>query len=250
MPEPADLDSRLARVQLLLLDVDGVLTDGGVTWSNDGVEQKTFNIRDGLGLRLWQRAGCRAGIVTGRSSRIVQVRAEELGIGIVRQARGEHFEPAIPAVLGERARTPAGGMSAAIRHDPDLEQAALLVFQVVFGMADAGARAHHLDIARLGPALVAQAVLVGNRALADIGDDLHILVRVRRKAALRRDPVIVPHSQRAPVDPRGIVIVREGKVVAGIQPAVVCRTQRGEGAKFDHRQSPGPIRQDRLLSAR
>ena len=85
MPEPADIDRRLARVQLLLLDVDGVLTDGGVTWNNEGIEQKTFNIRDGLGLRLWQRAGCRAGIVTGRSSRIVQVRAEELGIGIVRQ---------------------------------------------------------------------------------------------------------------------------------------------------------------------
>lgn len=85
MPAAADLASRLARVQLLLLDVDGVLTDGGVTWSNDGIEQKTFHIRDGLGLRLWQRAGGRAGIVTGRSSRVVQLRAEELGIGIVRQ---------------------------------------------------------------------------------------------------------------------------------------------------------------------
>ena len=80
-----DLQSRLARVQLLLLDVDGVLTDGGVTWGNDGIEQKTFHIRDGLGLRLWQRAGGRTGIVTGRSSHVVQVRAEELGISIVRQ---------------------------------------------------------------------------------------------------------------------------------------------------------------------
>lgn len=85
MTAPADLESRLARVRLLLLDVDGVLTDGGVTWNNDGIEQKTFHIRDGLGLRLWQRAGCRAGIVTGRSSRVVQLRAEELGITLVRQ---------------------------------------------------------------------------------------------------------------------------------------------------------------------
>jgi YrbI family 3-deoxy-D-manno-octulosonate 8-phosphate phosphatase len=85
MPAAADIDHRLARVQLLLLDVDGVLTDGGVTWGNDGIEHKTFNIRDGLGLRLWQRSGCRAGIVTGRSSRVVQLRAEELGIDIVRQ---------------------------------------------------------------------------------------------------------------------------------------------------------------------
>lgn len=81
----AELERRLARVQLLLLDVDGVLTDGGVTWNNQGIESKTFHIRDGLGLRLWQRTGCRVGIVTGRASHVVQLRATELGIGIVRQ---------------------------------------------------------------------------------------------------------------------------------------------------------------------
>ncbi len=85
MPDAADLDRRLARVQLLLLDVDGVLTDGGVTWNNQGIESKTFHIRDGLGLRAWQKAGGRTGIVTGRSSHVVQLRAEELGIGMVRQ---------------------------------------------------------------------------------------------------------------------------------------------------------------------
>lgn len=85
MTKPAEIDRRLARVQLLLLDVDGVLTDGGVTWNNQGIESKTFHIRDGLGLKLWQRTGCRAGIVTGRASHVVQLRATELGIGIVRQ---------------------------------------------------------------------------------------------------------------------------------------------------------------------
>ena len=79
------LQERLASVQLLLLDVDGVLTDGSVTWTNEGVEQKTFHTHDGLGIRLWQRAGGSVGIVTGRSSRAVQYRAEELGIAIVRQ---------------------------------------------------------------------------------------------------------------------------------------------------------------------
>jgi len=85
MTPAADLDRRLAAVQLLLLDCDGVLTDGGVTWSDDGVEQKTFHIRDGLGIRGWQRAGGRTGIITGRSSRIVERRAAELGIEFVRQ---------------------------------------------------------------------------------------------------------------------------------------------------------------------
>jgi len=86
------LRERLARVKLLLLDVDGVLTSGGVTWTNDGVEQKTFHIRDGLGIRLWHSADGRTGIVTGRASRLVQLRAEELGIPIVRQGVEDKFE--------------------------------------------------------------------------------------------------------------------------------------------------------------
>ena len=85
MPAPSALDRRLADVQLLLLDCDGVLTDGGVTWGDDGVERKTFHIRDGLGIRAWQQAGGRTGIITGRSSGIVERRAAELGIAFVRQ---------------------------------------------------------------------------------------------------------------------------------------------------------------------
>ena len=50
--EPPDLDQRLARVQLLLLDCDGVLTDGGIPWSDDGVDQKTSHIRDVLGAKV------------------------------------------------------------------------------------------------------------------------------------------------------------------------------------------------------
>ncbi len=83
-----------AAVRLLLLDCDGVLTDGGVTWTEDGVEQKTFNIRDGLGIKLWQRAGGRVGIITGRCSRVVQWRATELGIDFVRQGVGDKLQVA------------------------------------------------------------------------------------------------------------------------------------------------------------
>ena len=84
-----DVPSNKDRVQLLLLDCDGVLTDGGVTWSEDGIEQKTFNIRDGLGIKLWQQAGFRVGIVTGRSSHVVRWRSDELGIDFVRQGIGD-----------------------------------------------------------------------------------------------------------------------------------------------------------------
>jgi len=100
MPHDADLDRRLARVELLLLDVDGVLTDGGVTLGPDGEETKTFHIRDGLGLRLWRRAGCRAGLVTGRASRAVERRAAELGIDIVRQGVADKAA-AVAAIVTE-----------------------------------------------------------------------------------------------------------------------------------------------------
>lgn len=94
------LEDRLARVRLLLLDVDGVLTDGGVTWTNDGVEQKTFDIRDGLGIRLWQQAGGITGIVTGRSSHVVELRAAELGIGFLRQGVDDKLA-AVAEILAE-----------------------------------------------------------------------------------------------------------------------------------------------------
>ena len=72
-------------IRLILSDVDGILTDGGVEFNNQGIETKRFHVRDGLGIKLWQKAGHRFGLVTGRTSQIVKVRATELGIDIVRQ---------------------------------------------------------------------------------------------------------------------------------------------------------------------
>lgn len=68
------------RVRLLVLDVDGILTDGSVTIDAAGVESKTFHTRDGLGLRLWMRFGGAVAIITGRSSMALQHRANELGV--------------------------------------------------------------------------------------------------------------------------------------------------------------------------
>ena len=79
-------------VELILSDVDGVLTDGGIWYDNQGVEIKQFHIRDGLGIKLWQRSGFRFGLLTARSSHIVKLRAQELGIEVVRQG----FENKLP----------------------------------------------------------------------------------------------------------------------------------------------------------
>ena len=79
-------------IELILSDVDGVLSDGGIFFDNQGIEMKKFHIRDGLGIKIWQKAGYRFGILTGRTSQIVKLRAAELGVTIVRQG----FEDKLP----------------------------------------------------------------------------------------------------------------------------------------------------------
>lgn len=71
---------KLKHIQLLLLDVDGVLTDGSIIYNDAGSETKIFNARDGFGLKLVMQAGIKVGIVTGRSSNALRHRCDNLGI--------------------------------------------------------------------------------------------------------------------------------------------------------------------------
>lgn len=75
------------KIKLLLLDVDGVLTDGHLYYGNSGEEMKAFNIQDGLGIKLLQQGNVQVGIITGRVSALLQRRADELGISPVVQGR-------------------------------------------------------------------------------------------------------------------------------------------------------------------
>ncbi len=84
-----DLPARAAAIELLLLDVDGVLTDGSIIYADDGTELKRFHVRDGSGLKLWHAAGKRSAIVSGRKSVAVERRASELGIRPVLQGRDD-----------------------------------------------------------------------------------------------------------------------------------------------------------------
>ena len=85
MDDLASIERRASRIKLLLMDCDGVLTDGRLWLTDDGDEQKSFNTHDGLGLSLLHRAGVKSGVITGRSSRAVARRAQELGIEFVCQ---------------------------------------------------------------------------------------------------------------------------------------------------------------------
>ncbi|MGH7773400.1 MAG: KdsC family phosphatase [Candidatus Binatia bacterium] len=80
-----ELRKKAKRIKLLLLDVDGVLTDGGIVMDNRGEEIKRFDVRDGHGIRLLIRGGFQVGFITGRSSRVVTHRAKDLGVRMVYQ---------------------------------------------------------------------------------------------------------------------------------------------------------------------
>jgi YrbI family 3-deoxy-D-manno-octulosonate 8-phosphate phosphatase len=85
--------------------VDGVLTDGGIIYGDDGTEVKVFHVRDGTGLKAWQLVGKRAAIITGRTSRVVEIRAAELGISPVFQGAADKWE-AYRQILGDGAWKP------------------------------------------------------------------------------------------------------------------------------------------------
>ena len=81
----AELTERLRAVRMVVMDVDGVLTDGGILLAADGAEMKCFNVKDGVGIKYLHRAGLLTAIITGRRSEVVARRAAELGIEEVRQ---------------------------------------------------------------------------------------------------------------------------------------------------------------------
>ncbi|RNC67884.1 MAG: HAD family hydrolase [Desulfuromonadales bacterium] len=87
------MDERLQNIKLLILDVDGVMTDGRIIFDSNGVESKFFNVKDGHGIKMVQRAGIQVGIISGRQSVVVTNRAAELGISLVYQKALDKLTP-------------------------------------------------------------------------------------------------------------------------------------------------------------
>ena len=75
-----ELLARFKNIKLLILDVDGVMTNGGLTIGDDGQEYKTFHSHDGLGMKLLKASGVEMAIITGRTSNVVKKRAESTGV--------------------------------------------------------------------------------------------------------------------------------------------------------------------------
>lgn len=80
-----EIIERAKKIKLLLMDCDGVLTDGRLYYSEKGESLKVFHVRDGQGLVMWHKAGLRSGIISGRRLNLVETRARELGIEFLKQ---------------------------------------------------------------------------------------------------------------------------------------------------------------------
>lgn len=105
MKSPSTHSAALTPIKLLLLDVDGVLTDGRIIYGTGAVETKSFHVKDGLGIRLLQAAGVQVGIVTGRTSEALTLRCRDLGIAMVYdgvKAKGD----ILADILAETGRQP------------------------------------------------------------------------------------------------------------------------------------------------
>jgi 3-deoxy-D-manno-octulosonate 8-phosphate phosphatase (KDO 8-P phosphatase) len=138
------LRERCAAIELLVVDVDGVLTAGGIVYGTPEMEHKQFHVRDGSGLKLWHLAGKRTGLITGRCSPLVERRAAELGIAFVVQGAAEKG-PALQRLLAE-----AGVTAEAVCYVgddlPDVPpmRACGLAVAVADACAEARAEAHYI----------------------------------------------------------------------------------------------------------
>lgn len=154
-PTPAHA---LQGIQLIVFDVDGVLTDGGIIMDDRGVESKRFHVRDGFAIRAAMSVGLKVGILTGRSSQCVSLRAAELGLDLLMQGvkeKGSGFE-----TLCQRAGVEP--QQAAYMGDDLVDLPAMLRAGYSFAVADAAEEvrsvASHVTKAKGGDAAAREAI--------------------------------------------------------------------------------------------
>ena len=152
------LVERCRAIELLVMDVDGVLTDGRIVYGDDGAEIKAFHVRDGWGMKLWLGQGKRAALLTGRASPIVARRGAELGITAIIQGADDKL-PAFERLLRDQGVTAA--QTAYLGDDlPDvpLLRRSGLAATVADASAEARAAAHYVAQAPGGRGAVREVI--------------------------------------------------------------------------------------------
>lgn len=152
------VSGRAGQIRLLLMDCDGVLTDGRLYFGATGEELKVFHARDGQGIVEWHKAGFRSGIISGRNSPIVEMRAKQLGIEFIFQGRKDKIA-AFHEIVEASGVTPKE--IAFIGDDtPDAEVFPLVGFAVAVGDAHEAVKtaAHFTTKARGGRGAVREVI--------------------------------------------------------------------------------------------
>jgi 3-deoxy-D-manno-octulosonate 8-phosphate phosphatase (KDO 8-P phosphatase) len=152
------IQDRARKVKLLLMDCDGVLTDGRLYFGPTGEELKVFHARDGQGIVEWHQAGFRSGIISGRISPMVETRAQQLGIEFVWQGRKEKAS-ALDELISAAGVSP--DEVAFIGDDtPDIELFSLVGLAVAVADAHTSARsaAHYVTRASGGRGAVREVI--------------------------------------------------------------------------------------------
>lgn len=135
LPWSAETARRARAIRLVALDVDGVLSDGGITLDERGVESKRFHVRDGMGIRLLQEAGIPVGLITARRSGLVTQRARELRMAFLHQG----VEAKWPALAQELAARGVPVEACAFMGDDLIDLPILLRVGLATAPADADA---------------------------------------------------------------------------------------------------------------
>lgn len=156
--DEAEIQRRAARVKLLLMDCDGVLTDGRIWILENGEDQKAFHTRDGLGIDLLHRAGLKSGIISGRLSSALERRAQSLGVSYLWQRRDDKRQ----AFADTLAQAQVTGDEVAFVGD-DLTDLPLMVqagfaVAVADAVAEVKAHAHYVTTLKGGKGAVREVV--------------------------------------------------------------------------------------------
>lgn len=153
-----ELKARAQKITMLVLDCDGVLTDGRLYFGASGEELKVFNVRDGQGLVDWHAAGFRSAIITGRSSPIVELRAKQLGVEFVLQ--GQNDKAAALRELVAMADVDASELAYIGDDTPDIAAMSLVGLACAVADAEANVRtaAHYVTQRKGGRGAVREVI--------------------------------------------------------------------------------------------
>jgi 3-deoxy-D-manno-octulosonate 8-phosphate phosphatase (KDO 8-P phosphatase) len=156
--DEAEIQKRAARVKLLLMDCDGVLTDGRIWILENGEDQKAFHTRDGLGIDLLHRAGLKSGIISGRISSALERRAQSLGVSYLWQGRDDKRQAFADTLAQAQVTSDEIAFVGDDLTDLPLMAQAGFAVAVADAVAEVKARAHYVTTLKGGKGAVREVV--------------------------------------------------------------------------------------------